>query len=331
MRRWCTASAALYLFSPGAGSYESTLPATNAVSPGMSAAAAAEWLEELEEISVVAPEPRYAAPTTRDRIGRVWVPVYLDAVGPFRLVLDTGAQRSAIVPDVVARLGLSMEDAQPVLVHGATGTAVTPTVQVNVLKVGDLWIQPARLPVVPDVFGGADGLLGMDGMQDRRIHIDFRADYVDIARSRGQRAARGYVTVPLLPDEQRVPSVSGEVAGVPVRVIIDTGAQATVGNQALRRALRRQVERNWRGEDEIFGATGDSQSGMGARISTIRLGDLQVRDAHVTFSDLHIFSRWGLTDTPALLLGMDILGLTDALIIDYRRGELQIRPRGGRS
>jgi hypothetical protein len=38
-----------------------------------------------------------------------------------------------------------------------------------------------------------------------------------------------------------------------------------------------------------------------------------------------------LTDTPALLIGMDILGLVDALIIDYRRGELQIRPRHGRS
>ncbi len=80
-----------------------------------------------------------------------------------------------------------------------------------------------------------------------------------------------------------------------------------------------------------FGATGDSQLGVGARINAIRLGDLAIRDAHVTFSDLHIFSRWKLDHTPALLIGMDILGLVDALVIDYRRSELQIRPRRGRS
>jgi hypothetical protein len=32
-----------------------------------------------------------------------------------------------------------------------------------------------------------------------------------------------------------------------------------------------------------------------------------------------------LTQEPALLIGMDTLGLLDALIIDYRRRELQLR------
>ncbi|MFO7324494.1 MAG: retroviral-like aspartic protease family protein [Pseudomonadota bacterium] len=330
MRRWVTVSAALCLLPPAAGGFDSVLPDAVAPAAGGPSSSGSSAVEELEEITVVAPEPRYAAPTTRDRIGRVWVPVYLDGAGPFRLVLDTGAQRSAIVPDVAARLGVP-DDPRPVRVHGATGTAIAPTVEVKLLTVGDLWIEPGRMPVVPDVFGGADGLLGVDGMEDQRIYIDFRADYVDISRSRDQRAARGYITVPLLRDESRLAMARGEVGGVPVRIIIDTGAQATVGNEALRRALRRQIERSSRGEDEIWGATGEAQSGVGARVRTIQLGDLQVRDAHVTFSDLHIFSRWELTDTPALLIGMDILGLVDALIIDYRRGELQIRPRHGRS
>lgn len=324
MRWWVTVSAALGLLSPLAGGHESLIP------PGDPTGANAP--DELQEITVIAPEPRYAAPTTRDRIGRVWVPVFLDGTGPFRLVLDTGAQRSAIVPHVAATLGGPGDDPHLVRVHGATGTAIAPTVQVKLLKVGDLWIEPDRIPVVPDVFGGADGLLGIDGMEEQRIYIDFRADYVDIARSRGQRAPRGYITVPLLRDTNQLAMVQGEVGGVTVRMIIDTGAQATVGNEALRRALRRQMDRSSsKRQDEIFGATGDSQLGVGARINAIRLGDLAIRDAHVTFSDLHIFSRWKLDHTPALLIGMDILGLVDALVIDYRRSELQIRPRRGRS
>jgi hypothetical protein len=29
-----------------------------------------------------------------------------------------------------------------------------------------------------------------------------------------------------------------------------------------------------------------------------------------------------------MLVGMDVLGVVDTLIIDYKRGELQIKPRG---
>jgi hypothetical protein len=40
---------------------------------------------------------------------------------------------------------------------------------------------------------------------------------------------------------------------------------------------------------------------------------------------VRIFEHWQLTQEPALLIGMDALGLLDALIIDYRRHELQLR------
>lgn len=306
-----------------------TLLSMTAASRAADEAAPAVELEELAEITVTALEPRYVAPTTRDRIGRVWVPVHIDGKGPFRLVLDTGAQRSAIVEGVAYRLGRRLDEFPPVRLHGATGTTITPTIEVDMLSVGDVWMRSERLPVLADAFGGADGLLGIDGLQDRRIYIDFRADYVDIALSRNRRAGRGFVALPFLEGSGHLLMVDAQVGGVDVRAVIDTGAQATVGNEALRSALRRQVARQNRGQDEIHGATGDIQIGLGARVSPIRLGGLQVRDAHVTFKDLHIFDLWELTDTPALLVGMDILGLVDTLVIDYRRRELHIKPRGG--
>jgi hypothetical protein len=42
---------------------------------------------------------------------------------------------------------------------------------------------------------------------------------------------------------------------------------------------------------------------------------------------MFIFQHWKMTQTPALLIGMDILGLLDTLIIDYKRSELQVLRR----
>jgi predicted aspartyl protease len=282
---------------------------------------------ELAEILVQAPEPRYVAPTNRDRIGRVWVPVYLNEKGPFRLVLDSGATRSAVTPKVASMLELPLDKSPPVLLRGVTGSAVTPTVKLDSISVGDLYVGPSTVPVVADAFGGAEGLLGTDGMRDKRIFIDFRNDFINISRSRNRRAAAGFQTVPFLKDDLNLLIVEATVGNFPVRAIIDTGAQASVGNVALRTALRRQVERNARGEDQVTGATGDVQTGIGARITPINIGELSIRDAHVTFGDMHIFERWGMADEPALLIGMDILGLLDTLVIDYRRMELQIKRR----
>jgi predicted aspartyl protease len=313
--------AGLGLLAMGAGT------SSPAALPGGAAAAAPP--EELEVITVVAPVPRYVAPTTRDSIGRVWVPVHIEGQGPFRLVLDTGAQRSAVVPEVARHLGIALDRSPPVMMHGVTGKSVTPTIEVEAMNVGDLSMQSTRLAVVADAFGGAEGLLGMDGMQDRRIHIDFRTDYIDIARSRNRPAGEGFLALPFVPARDDLLAIDASVGNVKVLAIIDTGAQSTIGNDALREALRRQVARGARGEDRIYGATGDVQTGLGARVSPISLGNLQVRDAHVTFTELHIFDRWQLGDEPALLIGMDILGLLDTLIIDCHRRELHVKPRRG--
>jgi hypothetical protein len=65
----------------------------------------------IEEVQVEAPEPRYVAPTLRDSIGRIWAPVLINGQGPFRLVLDTGASKSALLPRVARALSIQMQPA----------------------------------------------------------------------------------------------------------------------------------------------------------------------------------------------------------------------------
>jgi predicted aspartyl protease len=285
--------------------------------------------DELTEVVVVAREPRYVAPTQRDRIGRVWVPVMINEQGPFRLVLDSGAVRSAVNPRVAEALRIPLNRSPPVLLRGVTGSAITPTIEVDNLSVGDLSVGPAVLPIVTDAFGGAEGLLGMYGMENKRIYIDFRNDFINVSLSRNRQAGDGFETIPFVNNSLNLLVVNARVGGTPVRAIIDTGAQTSIGNDALRFALQRQINRKPHTKDEITGATGDMQTGLGAQVSPITLGGIQIRDAHITFGDLHIFEHWKIGAEPALVIGMDILGLVDTLVIDYKRKELHIKPRRG--
>ncbi|MGQ0429155.1 MAG: retropepsin-like aspartic protease [Gammaproteobacteria bacterium] len=283
----------------------------------------------LDPLTVTADEPRFVAPTRRDKIGRIWAPVSINGQGPFRLVLDTGASHSAITAEVATRLGLSLDTDRKVLLRGATGTATVPLVPIETLEIGDLLMEPKRLPIVPDALGGAEGILGTDGLANKRIHIDFRRDRITIRRSTGERAAPGFVTVPVKFMRGRLLVVDATMGGVRTLAVIDTGGQATIGNNALRDALAERRRRFELEEDFIIGATLDVQAGERGNTPSIVMGEVLVRNSAMTFADLAIFQHWRMTAEPAMLVGMDVLGLLDILIIDYRRKELQIKLRRG--
>lgn len=281
----------------------------------------------LQELMVVAPEPRFVAPTRRDRIGRIWAPVQINGQGPFRFVLDTGASHSAVTAKVAEALGLPLDSLATTMLQGATGKTRVPVIPVESLEIGELLLQPRRLPIVPDALGGAEGVLGTEGLGGKRIHIDFRGDRITIMRSRNERAASGFITVPVKFMRGRLLVVDGYLGGVRTIAIIDTGGQATLGNLKLRDALLRHRARAVLMPDEVVGATLDVQTGDRVSTPAFAMGDVLVRNAAMTFADFSIFQHWNLTYEPAMLIGMDVLGLLDTLIIDYRRRELQIRLR----
>lgn len=280
----------------------------------------------VEEVVVTAPEPRYVAPTTRDRIGRIWAPVLINGRGPFRLVLDTGASRSALSERVVADLGLPVE-ADAVRLRGVTGTSIASAVRLDSLEFGELSVEKTRVPIIADAFGGADGVLGDEGLKDKRITIEFLKDRISIMRSHRTPAAPGHAIVPFKYAHNRGMRVQVQVGPVKAIGVIDTGAQVTVGNLALREALARRRGQRDEFDDVVIGVTEDIQTATRVRIPNIVAGQMMVRNAEIRFSDLHIFEHWRLSSQPALLIGMDVIGTLDTLVIDYALGELQLRTR----
>jgi hypothetical protein len=306
------------------------------ISPAVDAAPEAMPVTDpLSEIVIAAPEPRFVAPTRRDRIGRIWAPVYINEQGPFRLVLDSGANHSGIALRVAEALGLPLNQQRRVLLRGVTGSTPVATVNVNSLSAGDIWMGSTDLPIVTDALGGADGILGTDKMADRRVVIDFRHDMISITRSHNERPTSGFQVIPFRLIHGNLLAVNATVAGIRTIAIIDTGGQVTIANPALRSALEQRRARQKGFPDKIEGVTTDVQDGDAMATPPLRIPStgestaVIIRFNEVTYGAMDIFQHWHMMDEPAMLIGMDALGLLDTLIIDYRRHELQVRMPSG--
>jgi len=273
------------------------------------------------------PETLYATPTTADRAGRILAPVMINGQGPFRFVLDTGANTSALAPGTVETLKLSTADSAMLGVHGVTGVANLPAVHVEDLRAGEIALGQRSLPMLgSSVFAGADGILGVDGLQDARIEVDFTRDRVVISRSSGRRDRDGALLVRAELRHGGLLLADGKVGRLPVKILIDTGAERSLGNMVLHDAL---ADSNRRPSETVMttvaGATPGLATGTSFRTPTVRLGEARLRNVIVTFGDLHVFHVWGLTQEPALLIGMDLLGSLQRFVIDYGRKEFLLK------
>jgi hypothetical protein len=269
--------------------------------------------------------PRYVAPNTLDRIGRIWAPVMINGKGPFRLVLDTSGNSSAVMASVAERLGIPLQESNKTKLIGVTGTAVVSRINVDSMDVGEISLGGGMLPVVPDAFGGAEGVLAPKGFADKRIFIDFRNDQITIARSNGRAAEAGYTRVPFTPDRNQLLMFDIRVGGVKTKAILSTGGERTIGNNALREALLKRAREGK--EESIIGVTLDVEKGQSVAVPPVILGDLVFKNLRITFADTAIFEQWKLSKEPAMLICMDVIGSLDALVIDYKMQELHLRPR----
>lgn len=267
----------------------------------------------------------YAAPTRPDRVGRMLAAVEVNGTGPYRFIIDLGANRSVLSSRLAERLGLDAVGTETVQVHGVTGSAIVPLALVDELRVGHLVLQDQAMPVLGgNVFADADGILGVDGLQQSRIEVDFRNDRVRIGASDRRRAPQGYLTVPARTMYQGLLLVAGHVGGVETHVVIDTGAEYTIGNLQLQQALLRRLHSDRPGA-VVSGATPGDARGTTFATPSIRIGEARLSNVPVTFSNLHVFSLWGLADEPTLIVGMDVLGTLQRFVVDYGRREFQIK------
>jgi hypothetical protein len=262
----------------------------------------------------------------RDPSGRLLVPVKLNGRGPFQFILNTGAGRSTVTSETARALGPSVDEAPSILVHGVTGSTAVPTIRVESMSLGAMTIPVNPLPVLA-AFDGADGFLSASSLGSECIVIDFMRSTVALPKGVALgRNRSGAAIVRMDSSHPPLLTIGTRVRAVAVKTIIDTGADATLGNLALHYALtNKAVDTSER--VELVGAVVPGQIGTPQPLPMMEIGELRIFGARIAYGDLSLFEHLKLTTVPAMLLGMDILGQFASLAIDYKHEIVQFRPR----
>lgn len=274
------------------------------------------------------PPPLFDARARTDRIGRLLVPVTINGQGPFRFVLDTGANRSVLTPQLAEHLGLTTSTTNRLTMSGVTGSASVPTVDVDRLKVGEVELRNVQLPVASSLSEDTSGTLGVDALPNTRVLLDFESGRIQIRKAHRENLMDGFSRIPGQCRFLRLLIVRASVGRVPVRAVVDTGSQFTLGNLALRARLGFPEKWDPVRTTDVIGETLERQKGERRPVPVVRVGTLQSPTPSFIFGDFYVFKLWRLEAEPAIVMGMDMLGSLDKLVIDYQRCEVHVRPRG---
>ena len=266
----------------------------------------------------------------QDRAKRMTVPVSIEGKGPFSFVIDTGAERSVISRKIADSLALEGEE--PAELMSIAGTSMVDMVYVPRLTMGRKNYDGLISPVLAAQHIGADGILGLDGLQDQRILFDFLTNQIiieDADETRGRLKSREIVVTAKRRSGQLI-FTDATIAGIEVNVIVDTGAQMSIGNLALRQRLQRRA-RELDDADLLISVTGETLGVEFGMVRDFRIGRARFPRLSIAFADSPPFERFGLADKPTLLMGMDVLRKFDQVAIDFPRRKIHfLTPRNTR-
>lgn len=261
-----------------------------------------------------------------DDSSRMTVPVSIGANGPYRFLVDTGSERTIISRELAQRLALGAGATAEV--HSMTEVSDIRTAIIPSLDVGARRVANIEAPMLERRHLGAEGMLGVDSLQHHRVLFDFgrREMQITPSRSREQRWPADAIVVTGRRMMGRLVLVDADVEGTPIRAIVDTGAEVTIGNDALRRRLERRGRLRASVPILLTSVTGGQMVAQATTVSRMRIGGIVINEMPIAFSEVHPFRKLGLTDRPALLLGMDALMLFDRVSIDFANHRVRLLP-----
>lgn len=245
---------------------------------------------------------------------RLTVAITIDGHGPFDFLIDTGAQATVISRELADRLQLN--DRASATLIGLVSRAPVETVAVDDLMLGRHNFNVPNAPLIDaqHLGVGVDGILGLDGLQQRRVLIDFIKRRIDVANAEELGGNRGYEIV--VRAQRRLGQLiitDAMVDGVRTAVLVDTGAQGSVVNKALIDRIRTRS----RLTTQLTDVNGTQVEGQVHVLRSFSVDNMSINTIPAFVVDSPALKALGLDDKPAMVLGMRELKLFRRVAIDF--------------
>ena len=162
-------------------------------------------------------------------------------------------------------------------------------------------------------------MLGLDSLQNQRVLLDFQKRRIAVADAEDLGGNRGYdIVVKARRRLGQLIITSARFDNVRVAVIVDTGAEASIGNAALMRRLRGGSG----GPAQITDINGVEANGQVRLANEVNIGAVRFSNIPVTFVESPLFKQLGIDDQPAMVLGMNELRMFRRVAIDFKQGKV---------
>jgi predicted aspartyl protease len=256
---------------------------------------------------------------------RMTVEVNVNGRGPYRFLVDSGADTSVVGLRMASALQLPI--GTPVVLHGTTESALVATVLVDQLSLGQSTIRNLELPALREEDLGGQGMIGIDALVEQRLMMDFEKHVIKAEDAhQPAKVLDGEIVVTARRRRGQLILTEVTAAGLPVEAVVDTGSEISIGNLALRDKLIRGNRRNFI-TLPIIGVTGVTVNVQMARVAELKLGSVTLRDIPIAFADVPPFKVFGLSKEPALLLGTDLLETFRRVSLDFRARKVRFQLR----
>jgi predicted aspartyl protease len=251
--------------------------------------------------------------TDIDRHDRMTVPVRIGKAGPFDFLVDTGAERTVLARDIAARLRLPTSGTG--LLIGIAGTQSVDLVEIDEINLGRRSFYGLTAPLLDGSNIGADGIIGLDSLQDQRVLLDFDKKRMTIGDAMQLGGSRGFeIVVQARRRSGQLIMTNALIDGVRTDIVIDTGSDTSIGNRALQKALAKRH----RGETtELQSVTGQTIVADIAMARTLKLGTMTMSNSMLVFADTPAFEKLEMVKRPAMFMGMNQLKLFHRVAIDF--------------
>jgi predicted aspartyl protease len=255
---------------------------------------------------------------------RMTVQVRLSGSGPYQFLVDTGADRTAISRDLAARLGLAK--GENAAIHTIAGVSTVSTATITDLELTKKPMMVRDAPLLDSDNMGADGILGVDSLRSQRVLFDFKTKTLSIVPSAVPdfRDEPGTIVVQAERKNGRLVVTDARANGRVLTVVIDTGAQLSIGNEELRKQLvgSNLVDANQ--QVQLQSVTGALISGEYMFVRELQIGGLTLKNLAIVFAKSHAFKELKLDRRPALLLGMNAIRAFKKVSIDFANRKFRV-------